>query len=221
MAHLLGRRTIDLVANFGQARAHYAVMEKRLRSSETNSTDCWLFTGSKNTDGYGQIWLKRNADLEKPGKRPVAVLAHRLAFLARTGRNIVEHASHRCDNPPCFNPDHICDESAYMNNGRKGCPGDIVCSVHGHVIVALCPHMPKCIRPPRDDVHCCLSLAENDPSGYGRDLRDELQLGDTSMGDSTTDDSRDSIMSRASTEFEGAEWLEAAFRDGALDTIPE
>lgn len=37
--------------------------------------------------------------------------------------------------------------SVQVNNSRKGCPGPIACSIQGHVIVDLCVHRPRCIRP--------------------------------------------------------------------------
>lgn len=57
-------------------------------------------------------------------------------------------------------------ESVQANNSRKGCPGPITCSVHGHIVVDLCSHDPRCIRPPREDVYCCLAMKEEDPQGW-------------------------------------------------------
>lgn len=41
----------------GQARAHQIVMAKRQEFPTSNEMGCWLFTGSRNNDGYGQVSL--------------------------------------------------------------------------------------------------------------------------------------------------------------------
>jgi hypothetical protein len=46
---------INYNVEIGPARAHRLVMEKRETSCEENEIGCWLFTGSTNTDGYGQV----------------------------------------------------------------------------------------------------------------------------------------------------------------------
>ncbi len=58
---------------------------------------CWVFTGSRNSDGYGSF----NA-------RPTTDRAHRAAWILTYGE-IPESMSvlHRCDNPPCCNPNHL------------------------------------------------------------------------------------------------------------------
>ena len=48
---------INYALELGQARAHAIMREKKQTSSETNDIDCWIFTGSLNTDGYGQVKL--------------------------------------------------------------------------------------------------------------------------------------------------------------------
>lgn len=132
--------------------------EKHRDSSEENSTGCWLFTGSKNNDGYELHLTGRSSQ--------TAFLLHVCAYLARTGLGINGQASHLCDNRACFNPDHIMDEAPQVNNSRKGCPGQIICGFHHHVIVDLCPHRPTCIREERYDISCCLALKESDPEGW-------------------------------------------------------
>lgn len=91
-----------------------------------------------------------------------AFLLHIVSFVAKTGSNPDGHVSHLCDNRKCFNPSHLVDEPPAQNNGRKGCPGPIFCSVHGHCIADLCQHRPRCIRPARDDIFCCLAIKEGD-----------------------------------------------------------
>lgn len=118
------------------------------------------------------------------------------------------HISHLCDNRRCFNPDHLTAERAIVNNSRKGCPGPITCSVHGHLIVDLCPHTPRCIRPPRDDVNCCLAIKESE-SGWNSQVSEEFTA---SQSTSVAAE----LERQESVEFEGAEFLEEAVRQGLL-----
>jgi len=161
------RAPINYLAELGQQRAAEVVREKHRDSSDDNSTGCWLFTGSKNNDGYGQVFRKKNSELHLTGRASqTTFLLHVCAYLARTGLGINGQASHLCDNRSCFNPDHIMDEPPQVNNSRKGCPGQIICGFHHHIIVDLCPHRPTCIRPERYDISCCLALKESDPEGW-------------------------------------------------------
>jgi len=58
---------------------------------------CWLWTASETQFGYGQINYKRRPER-----------AYRLAWLLYRGE-IPRGAlvCHKCDNPPCCNPDHL------------------------------------------------------------------------------------------------------------------
>ncbi len=74
-----------------------------LRRTITES-GCWEWTGARHTGGYG---LLRAGKPE--GVRLAMVGVHRIAALLwldiplDTSLLIL----HRCDNPPCFNPDHL------------------------------------------------------------------------------------------------------------------
>jgi hypothetical protein len=81
---------------------------------------CWLWTGNRDKSGYGyisQVWVE--------GRRsPIAV--HRLVAHLKLGLDLSRpeiFACHRCDNPPCFNPDHLFVGTAKDNQAdrsRKG-----------------------------------------------------------------------------------------------------
>jgi HNH endonuclease len=61
---------------------------------------CWLWTGSKNENGYGVIGRGgRNAGMEK---------AHRVSWTIHKGP-IPDglYVCHRCDVPACVNPEHL------------------------------------------------------------------------------------------------------------------
>jgi hypothetical protein len=62
---------------------------------------CWEWTGYRQKFGHGS--LART----EPGQKPKYVLAHRHAWELLVGP-IPEGACllHKCDNPPCVNPDH-------------------------------------------------------------------------------------------------------------------
>ena len=60
--------------------------------------ECKLWPGGKDKDGYGRVKI-HGRDL----------FAHRIALEIKIGRklNRDEVAMHLCDNPPCFNPNHL------------------------------------------------------------------------------------------------------------------
>lgn len=62
-----------------------------------SETGCWEWQGTTSRMGYGSIWAE--------GKLQAA---HRLAFRVFVGCFPEEmYVLHRCDNPPCCNPDHL------------------------------------------------------------------------------------------------------------------
>lgn len=79
------------------------------------NTGCWLWSGAVNNRGYGQI-----------GRDGKIVLAHRVSLEIHSGSVAAnDHVLHRCDTPPCVNPDHLFrgDHRANMDDmiakGRK------------------------------------------------------------------------------------------------------
>lgn len=153
---------IDYESEIGTVRAGEIVRDKK-RTCHTSHLGCWEFVGSRNSDGYGQVWTKKNSNMEMEGRgAQSAFLLHIVAYLAANGDAGGQHVSHLCDNPSCFNPAHLIAESPAANNARKGCWGGILCPDHGHPIVTFCSHTPKCIRPPMTAQHveCCLTKRE-------------------------------------------------------------
>lgn len=71
-------------------------------------TGCWVWTGYT-TEGYGRV------DATRWGFG--VILVHRLSYLLWKGPLAEgECALHDCDNPPCFNPDHLFKGTKGDNN---------------------------------------------------------------------------------------------------------
>lgn len=69
------------------------IFESRTRTEG----DCVLWTGYTNHDGYGRLSIKGNL-----------YMAHRIAWSLRNGPAPRDKlVLHKCDNPPCVNPDHL------------------------------------------------------------------------------------------------------------------
>jgi len=72
-------------------------MEHRFLSKFIKTDSCWNWTAFKDKDGYGQLSID--------GKMH---RAHRVSYELYKNK-IPEglHVLHKCDNPPCVNPDHL------------------------------------------------------------------------------------------------------------------
>jgi HNH endonuclease len=91
--------------------------------------ECWEWTGFRDNNGYGRI--NSGGHFGKP------VLAHRIAALGISGFNEPVTVLHKCDNPPCVNPNHLIvgtqsdNVTDAMRKGRmyKICDDDMVAAI--------------------------------------------------------------------------------------------
>lgn len=71
---------------------------KRFEKKFIKTNSCWIWNGTITKKGYGQFWYKEIG----------TILAHRVSY--RIYKNKIPdglNVLHKCDNPPCVNPDHL------------------------------------------------------------------------------------------------------------------
>ena len=69
-------------------------------------TGCWVWQGNRGGRGYGKIWIN--------GKRLSVSRAAAVVFSNFDPASPLK-ICHRCDNPPCFNPEHLFQGTDYDN----------------------------------------------------------------------------------------------------------
>lgn len=91
---------------------------ERLESRLQNEGDCLVFTGCKDGFGYGLLRI-RNANGKSIVKR-----SHIVAYIHAFGEIPKgKWVLHKCDNPPCCNPEHLFLGSPADNNRDRDAKG--------------------------------------------------------------------------------------------------
>ena len=96
-------------------------LEKKLTTDILNpDNECILWTGSKNSDGYGILNVKWIDGARKQCR------AHRLAYMiyyntVDLGPQPQMEVSHICHVKNCLNPKHLVLEPHYINMSRQSC----------------------------------------------------------------------------------------------------
>lgn len=78
----------------------------------SDADGCWPWTAGSDKDGYGKFRLTLATGIY------IDERAHRYSLGIKIGRTLVpgEMALHRCDHPPCVNPDHLFLGDANANS---------------------------------------------------------------------------------------------------------
>lgn len=85
-----------------------ATDEERLRwhGWDETANGCWEWRGSRHPQGYGVV-----------GRKSVLITTHRLSYMTWVGPIPEGHVvRHKCDNPPCINPEHLETGTKGQNN---------------------------------------------------------------------------------------------------------
>ena len=90
--HRIGKPVPDRLTLHGSIEKKFAI-----RSSGRNEKGCWIWSGKKDLDGYGNI--RDGLKMKR---------AHRVAWeLYRGPIPAGAHVLHKCNNPSCVNPAHL------------------------------------------------------------------------------------------------------------------
>lgn len=120
------------LAGFSRQRA--IPFEERFLQKVKKSDGCWEWIGTRDEDGYGK------ARDEDGTMHPASRIAYRM-WIGDPGEDFV---CHKCDNPPCVNPEHLFLGSGQVNQRDKWSKGRGVNNA------------------PRGETHPCTKFTESD-----------------------------------------------------------
>ena len=94
---------------------------------DISENGCKLYLGSVRSDGYCHITFTNELGTK------TSISAHRAAILVDRNSKLprVLQASHLCNNKRCIQVHHLSLESNIINNQRKTCFSNNMCSGHG------------------------------------------------------------------------------------------
>lgn len=105
---ICGRKCAGKHANRKRVQKYESTVETRFWS-RVNKKKCWTWTGAVSAEGYGTLRINSKT-----------WLAHRFAWTLTYGSVANDTCVlHRCDNPPCVNPDHLFSGDRSINNKDK------------------------------------------------------------------------------------------------------
>lgn len=96
---------------YRQAKTPFEYLIQRVYVDMGSDDPCWVFTGGKDKDGYGQCHSAKTA------KELGVTRAHQMSYATFNGP-IPDgmFICHKCDNPSCINPSHLFLGTALDNN---------------------------------------------------------------------------------------------------------
>ena len=109
---------------YRQAKTPFEYLMQRVQVDANCEDPCWIFTGGKDKDGYGQCHAAKSA------KDLGVTRAHQMSYVIFNG-DIPENmmVCHTCDNPSCVNPKHLFIGTAKDNNKDMWEKGRWVCGM--------------------------------------------------------------------------------------------